>query len=739
MSDYLAKKEGVTIKEHTQQVLTIIKELSQIFNDVPRLVGREDFWKLVAIAAWLHDFGKIARGFQNMLKARGRPWLYRHEVISSSLSLNLQLERRAKMIVMGAIAAHHYKLEKITSPPSMNDDDWFAWIKRELGSQELDLKEILGNPPAPYDYDTVDLSLPNPNSYLHRWELWADELCWKRENTGYQREEWFPTNKKNRLWPILTLGALVAADHLASSGKTTILKEEKTKELLLAWSGKFYTFQCRAINSRAKHLLIEAPTGSGKTLLALAKAALWDAGKKRLFYVLPYRASIHAMENNFVDKYSIHKDAVAVLHARSAYHIYKSLEEEDPHRKYSMAKDLASETRKIYRPFKISTPYQVVKAVTGIHGFEPLWLEMVGATLVIDEVHAYEPWMVAMLLSLSKLVNDLGGHVILMTATWPDFLKKIFLDELRDTETISADSRFWSQKRHRIEVSHDPLEELESAIIEDLSGGKRVLVIANTVSEAQKIYDLFKCHATNPRLLHSRFRNRDREKIEADLIKSGRVDLLVGTQAIEVSLDISFDTLYTQIAPVDALVQRIGRVNRLNKSYEPAKILVSLAIDPGSAHIYGDKALSVASEILRKANGSVISNAKAREMVLEQYEDGWSLREYKLFEETYQVLNKIIEEPPVFCRHKDFNFLDQMENSQIEVFLSEDQEMIGDSKNIFQILDYAIPLNYGNFKKLERLNRVRKEDDFLFVEAPYDESTGLHLSSIGSKEDYCFF
>ena len=63
----------------------------------------------------------------------------------------------------------------------------------------------------------------------------------------------------------------------------------------------------------------------------------------------------------------------------------------------------------------------------------------------------------------------------------------------------------------------------------------------------------------NSALLHGKFILKDREKIESKL---DDLNLLVGTQAIEVSLDIDYDVLYSEPAPFDALIQRFGRVNR---------------------------------------------------------------------------------------------------------------------------------------------------------------------------------
>lgn len=99
-------------------------------------------------------------------------------------------------------------------------------------------------------------------------------------------------------------------------------------------------------------------------------------------------------------------------------------------------------------------------------------------------------------------------------------------------------------------------------IRDQLPGKERVLIVCNTVKQAQKIYGALKGVKSRSGLLHSRFILGDRERIEREVAS---LDLLVGTQAIEVSLDIDYDICYTEPAPIDALIQRFGRVNRKRK------------------------------------------------------------------------------------------------------------------------------------------------------------------------------
>ena len=109
-----------------------------------------------------------------------------------------------------------------------------------------------------------------------------------------------------------------------------------------------------------------------------------------------------------------------------------------------------------------------------------------------------------------------------------------------------------------MEISHAAIPTIEGR----LNDGDSVMVVCNTVKQAQDVFQELQHVTDNAKLLHSRFILRDRERIEGELKDA---NLLVGTQAVEVSLDIDFDCLFTEPAPIDALIQRFGRINRKGK------------------------------------------------------------------------------------------------------------------------------------------------------------------------------
>ena len=125
-----------------------------------------------------------------------------------------------------------------------------------------------------------------------------------------------------------------------------------------------------------------------------------------------------------------------------------------------------------------------------------------------------------------------------------------------------------------------------------------MLVIANTIRDAQTLYQkLAETGWQGLTLLHARFILRDRMEKEKRVSQAEPGTIFIATQVVEVSLDISYDVLITEIAPVDALVQRMGRVNRKGE-HAPAPVLIYSHWSEGSQRVYGKELLDWSLEIL---------------------------------------------------------------------------------------------------------------------------------------------
>ena len=265
-------------------------------------------------------------------------------------------------------------------------------------------------------------------------------------------------------------------------------------------------------------------------------------------------------------------------------------------------------------------------------------LGLSGKVVIIDECHAYDAYMSCYLERALEWLGIYKVPVILLSATLPSERRAKLVeayhggefygepDEWREnkaypllTYTYGNDVRQCKipvdTPRKQITIIKNQKENLLDILKELLLGDGCVGVIVNTVSQVQKVaHDIRQEIPNYPVLLvHSRFTIEDRQKIEEMLLtRIGKASvpetrniIIVGTQILEQSLDIDFDCLITQLAPMDLLLQRIGRLHRHADRNRPEQFKNPVCIvdeceqtDNGSRQIYGDWLLMRTSELL---------------------------------------------------------------------------------------------------------------------------------------------
>ncbi|HEY6350140.1 MAG TPA: CRISPR-associated helicase Cas3', partial [Candidatus Angelobacter sp.] len=138
-----------------------------------------------------------------------------------------------------------------------------------------------------------------------------------------------------------------------------------------------------------------------------------------------------------------------------------------------------------------------------------------------------------------------------------------------------SDREIANKKRHVVKVVERSLGHSLDKVITSIRGSRSTLIVCNHVKTAQDIYcGLKEVFGSDAVLLHSRFNQEDRNYIESRLIGNNQLPkVLIATQVVEVSLDLDFEQAFSEPAPIDALVQRMGRVNRAGNR-EPAVIVI---------------------------------------------------------------------------------------------------------------------------------------------------------------------
>jgi CRISPR-associated endonuclease/helicase Cas3 len=544
---------GQTLKGHTNDVAKTILKMAKIWKFDLSLVYK---------GAILHDLGKAHPVFQMQVDNDDEQdddapntgkYVHRHEY--SSLLFLPVFPNELWDDLIELVAAHHKSAKNDTKNRGIcdlahRDEDFVEshsenWEKWSLPVFEL-LKTEYNIICEPFDQKTATDALEYAIAYCKKCPI------------GWSRLR----------------GLLMAADHFASACYKT-LDKDLNKILLPPNLEKFHgrshpLYPLSEINTDdlRPHTLVVAPTGAGKTDFLFRRC------RGRVFYTLPYQASINAMYDR-VKTFVPEGTDVRLQHATSKV-IVKGQQTEQALQKLTGSS------------VKILTPHQIAGIIFHGPGYESMMLDLHGCDIILDEIHTYTDAAMAMVLGVIKTLLELECRIHVGTATMPNCLyqavyallggeKQVYKVDL-PLETLDTYDRHIIYK---IPEETDFLNVLETAF----NAKEKVLVVFNTIKSAQNEFErLDRIFPDVPKMLiHSRFRRKDRVKLERDLTNEYNQRnqkcpcLVVSTQVVEVSLDISFDKMITEAAPIDALVQRFGRINRVRLANPTLKSVYVLA------------------------------------------------------------------------------------------------------------------------------------------------------------------
>jgi CRISPR-associated helicase Cas3/CRISPR-associated endonuclease Cas3-HD len=600
---------GELLTEH----LIATRDAARILQQrVGRIPGMPDsFWESVVLACLLHDAGKIPDGFQQMVGNPGppSPWGQRHEVYSLGFAACVLSRLPSDQLewVMIGVASHHRPLQGERSLKHLlystyrSPEDLIQALGpvNPLAAEELHAW-LLSNTGAP------GVPAPGLDELAHAAHLQLKAAI----------DRWtspFNSDPGRDLAGVLIQGAVTLADHVASAHTELLACQPvdagyaKTLTARLERGGKkLFPHQEQAL-AVTGHMLLRAPTGTGKTEAALLWASTQvdslrelTGGIPRVFYTLPYLASINAMTARLGNELgSAGRSLIGVAHSRAAsYYLQLAAEDCGDGTRDTQALAARAATRALARnqatrlfrePLRVSTPYQLVRGALAGPAHASILIDAANSVFILDELHAYEPRRLGMILAMVRLWTRLGGSVGVVSATLPAALADLLAMALGQEPRVVEPPDSWTWPvRHRLALRAEHLTAPGSVteITGRLQAGHSVLVVANNVADARDLYQQLAPAITGrygrdaALLLHSRFRAGDRAIIEEKILdrfgagQRRRPGLLVATQTVEVSLNVDFDALHTSGAPLEPLIQRFGRVNRLGDLPAPAPVVV---------------------------------------------------------------------------------------------------------------------------------------------------------------------
>jgi CRISPR-associated endonuclease/helicase Cas3 len=432
-------------------------------------------------------------------------------------------------------------------------------------------------------------------------------------------------------------------------------------------------------------LLLEDLTGSGKTEAALALVGrLFDAGKADGFYfALPTMATSNAMFSRVepvIDRLFEAKPPPSFLIAHSgpklrgrAAGIGAETLERQPGSTYGADEATASE---LARSWLLDSRKKALLADAGVGTVDQALMGALQAkhnslrllglhrhVLVVDEVHACDEYMNGILMELLRVQAAGGGSAVLLSATLPIDTRRKLVEAFREglgaqefaiegeaypvlvradrsgVEVVPVTTRKGSERPVKVEFL-ETFDEVARWCRDRAKAGKCVAWIRNTVRDALEAFDRLAAELGPGlvQLFHARFPMGDRLKIEQDVVlrfgpasvateRKGRI--VVSTQVLEQSLDLDFDEMVSDLAPIDRLIQRAGRLHRHPRGQRGDPILHVLAPPwneqppeswpgdafNGSVAVYGRPSLLWRTQRILQSEARLELPAKARLLV----------------------------------------------------------------------------------------------------------------------------
>lgn len=744
VQEVLAKSgPPASLKQHIDECLKVYESLKKAFERLP-VNSLNHFWELVRLGIIFHDLGKSHSEFQKILSGKRANWYHqRHELFSVPLIEQLDLPEADKMFLKLIVAGHHKDFNFL-----------FDHIQHGYKTGE-DLFSFGEDGKLEWDEETQKLNHEFIRSFLKEYNVSLKPRPLDLPIQLIKDYTRSPINSGNINFRelLLAAGALKQCDHSASAGIFNVnVLEEKHFNFLYEtkWTPYFHQKKASEING---NIVLTAPTGSGKTEASLMwlHKQMKENGQGRTFYILPFTASINAMFERLDEKMQGNNEIVGVVHGKLSEYIESRFgEEEYSWQNEKLKHELRDSFRALVPPLKVATPFQLLKSIFGLKGFEKGIFEMSGSYFIFDEIHAYDPEVTAQIKVLIEFATQfLNVNVCIMTATLPSFLKKEFAEAIGIYTEISADEELYqSFIRHRIKVANGLLFDHIADIQQRLDSGDKVLVVSNTVKQAQAIYNTLK--SPKKVLIHSAFNGADRNKKEAELM-SDEVKLLVGTQAIEVSLDIDYDVVFTEPAPLDALLQRFGRVNRhrINGQFRPpCDCIVFSERNEVDKYIYKNEEVIVRTlEVLREMeskNSGVVAENELQKYIDDVYDD-WSAKDKEDFDRIYIHLKADVMEnlaPFIYDSHREEEFEKQFDGIKVlpSILKKEYQDLLEANKFI-KAESLKVSVSKQRFASLISKDGIHrdvsafqllrkeeiKEQSYYIIDRKYDNELGLQL------------
>ena len=718
---FSGKEEKETLTEHTNYVLSALELLKLRTPGLP-----DSFWEFAYIMCLFHDSGKISDNFQDVLQGKYDENV-RHEMLSAAFLLYFdRIFLTDKAHFTTAVYSHH---KPLNAELFYNDQSRNLRIKKENLQSWFDFVGVKVN--RNIDQQIIaklaDFSAENYREKVFKPFYDLNKIKWDAKT----RVEYIYAKAVLNIADWSASGHFNLSDPFHYSVKSfrqllaqKLVSEEKIKS---ASEFQFRKFQIESdIN---QNILAVAPTGSGKTEASL----LWASRKEefdKIIYCLPTRVTSNAIYERLVNYFG--KTNSSIVHS-SAILYQKEVDKDYESRRYLRDKTFFSN-------ITVCTIDQILTQGFNLGFWEVKNFHCRNARIIIDEIHLYQPYTLALILrSIEYLRTQFDAKFYIMSATMPSKLKILLAKALGGEANYSliADVELLEKSRNTFEIRHLTIQENIEEIEEAIEQKKKVLIVVNTVDQAIELYKNLKESAEENGkkciCFHSRFIQLDRNAKEQDILRAESEDqdvLLIATQVVEVSLDIDYDILFTENAPIDALIQRAGRINRKRQADKDSKVIVHRHSEITEKFVYPEEdILKNTFQVLAERDENKITEGEFLELVDKVYEkidvteklsflEGWNA--YYKVQSHFHFLGDCPAD------HESAMTRDGLDT--INVIPWEFYEDLYEEKDKDKLVKHELSISR---KRANSKRIIKNSIGFNFIEAPYSSETGLEFKKEG--------
>lgn len=693
--------------------------LTHVVLAAEKIAENLGFDKTIAkYGAIIHDIGKANPIFQERLKPdyirKENENTFRHE-LASLFFLSL-FDENYHPFLIEMVIAHHKSVE--------NDP-------RKKGILDLNenIEDVFGLHISNWDNWSNDAF-----QILKAFGISTKQITLNEAEKNYYKALTYAENNISRQGYSEWKGLLIAADHFASAminkTQTQVKKLFQIPNLdFFNRQHELYPLSLIDANSNKKHTIVVASTGAGKTDFLFRRC------KNRIFYTLPFQASINAMYKRIANdlKQSNPELDIRVLHSASSVIVKNKSTEE------RVLQGLIGSS------IKILTPHQIAGILFGTRAFEATILDLKGNDIILDEIHTYTEISRAIVIKMVEVLNRLNCSIHIGTATMPSDLYNTIIKILGKENVFEVSlpkeelDKFDRHIIYKLNKWQNTDEIIEQAILKN----QKILIVCNRVKSAQEQYKYFKDKFPNiPSLLiHSRFKRGDRNDKEKKLLglnelgepenefnTSEKACIVLATQVVEVSLDISFDLMITETAPLDAMIQRFGRVNRKRTRDTIGKyksiFLIAPPSDPKEALPYDSDILKASYDILD--NGKILHERELQKKIDTVFP------EVNVMEiENHSIFKKDGHLAVDYLTHRPKSYLlELLEIDSVSCILDKDIEQYENS-SFEERMMLEIPARYWQVKNFQQSNYGNRP--FIIPTHAYSEEIGFEIEKAKMK------